>query len=275
MDRKYRDSRGDRDKDSRDSKPKEINYRDKYLLYKGLYLATKSQRSSSKNTEKCQTVSYFFDNDPDNFIDSHLCPCIKPVDVNESPPINPENKTFHYIYTTDDVIKGYCHGLSRGAKQFAEAMLLLGEAQSYDPISGISKEQFRYYTSLARNSDNIKAFIFDWDRTLTVQEGIYAIKPTVRQMLRALDLPQVNVMDVAEFYFGGNYRISQLQRLWNTLRNRNIEIWVLSSNPAIGNMPLFFLELLEAVGLPLRPDHLCFRGELTKYQFMHRYLEHH
>jgi hypothetical protein len=250
------------------------NYKNKnkYLLYKPLYLATKSKQFTSKITEKCQTISYFFDNDPYNFIDSYLCPCIKPVEVNESSPLNPENKTFHYIYTTDDVIKGYCDGLSRGARQFAEAMLLLGEAQSYDPISGISKEQFRYYTSLAKSSNNIKAFIFDWDRTLTVIEGIYAIKPTVRQMLRALDLPQVNVMDVVEFYFGGNYRICQLQRLWNTLRNRNIDIWVLSSNPAIGNMPLFFLELLEAVGLSLRPDHLCFRGELTKYQFMYRYL---
>ena len=255
---------------------KDVNYREKYLLYKSLYLASRAEKDgedSGETVNNCEALSYFFDNDPDNFSDKHLCPCIIPVTVAESQPINPENETFHYIYTSDDVIKGYCEGLSNGAKRFAEAMMLLGEAQSYDPKSGISKEQFRYYTKLAKSNNNIKAFIFDWDRTLTVLEGVYAIKPTVSQVLRGLDLPQVTVMDVAEFYFGGNYRISQLQRLWNTLRMKDIPIWILSSNPAIGEVPLFFLNLLDSVGLSIRPDHLVYRGELTKYEYMKRHLE--
>lgn len=250
------------------AKNKEVNYKEKYLLYKTLYL-----EAQAAQVEKCIALSYFFDNDPDNFSDQDLCPCIKPVTVSESEPLNPDDETFHYIYTTDDVIKGYRDGLSRGGKQYADAMLLLGEAQSYDPNSGISKEQFRYYTQLAKTQPNIKAFIFDWDRTLTVIEGVYAIRPTVGQMLRTLDLPQVTVMDVAEFYFGGNYRISRLQSLWNTLRMRDIPIWIISSNPAIGEVPLFFLNLLESVGLPIRPDHLVYRGELTKYEYMKKHLE--
>ena len=135
----------------------------------------------------------------------------------------------------------------------------------------------QYYQQLESKSyrDRIAAFIFDWDRTLTVFEGVYAIKPTVKEML-ALDsvsLSYIKVSDVASYYFGGETRVHQLQQLWKTLTDHGVEIWVLSSNPAIGEYPQFFLDLLDSINLPVDKSRLIYRDALTKYQYIKQHIQ--
>ena len=249
-------------------------YKKKYLLYKSLYLDTiaKGGNSNAYIPSSCNQISYFFDNYTYNFKDKDRCPCIIPVPVMETDPISLDSEG-NESYCTPEEFTQYCQTLSGGARQYGEAMQLLGEANGYDSLSGISIAQLNHFIKLVASSKNqLKAFIFDWDRTLTVIEGIYAIKPTVKIMLKDLDLRFITVKEVAEFYFGGKARCQLLKQLWDALREKNIDIWILSSNPSIGEFPLFFLNLLEAVGLHLEADHLAYKGDLTKYEYMEKYL---
>jgi hypothetical protein len=258
-----------------ESKPKTNRYLERYIFYKKRYLVSLvKQGGGGQLPANCRQVSYFFDNDPYNFHDKHLCPCILPVPIMESDSIATDSQG-QEIYATRETYQLYCHGLTSGAQKFGEAMLLLGEATGYDPLSGISPDQLKHFLKLVTTPNpqpKIAAFIFDWDRTLTVVEGIYSIKPTVRLMLQSLDLASIRVKDVAEYYLGGRSRYHLLRQLWKALSDQGIEIWVISSNPSIGEFPLFFLNLLESVGLHLPANRLVYRDKLTKYQYMERHL---
>lgn len=60
-------------------------YQERYIFYKKRYLANLVKRGGSGQLpDNCTDVSYFFDNDPYNFHDKHLCPCILPVPIMES-----------------------------------------------------------------------------------------------------------------------------------------------------------------------------------------------
>ncbi len=260
----------------------EINYQKKYLKYKRLYLESQRRGGQSQGPDhdvkldSSTPISYFFDNDPDNFLDQNLCPEVKPVLIKDSQPIQYGEDGELEIYVTPATYDQYCHTLNRNAQHYCLTMKNLDEAYGYDPDSGITSqqiEQFKQKVELGKPP--IKSFIFDWDRTLTVFEGVYAIKPTVKEML-ALDsvsLSYIKVSDVASYYFGGETRVHQLQQLWKTLTDHGVEIWVLSSNPAIGEYPQFFLDLLDSINLPVDKSRLIYRDALTKYQYIKQHIQ--
>ena len=211
-------------------------------------------------------VWFFYDNDRDNFADRHLCRPVIPVKIRESTTLADGN-----MVVPLGSYQQYCQKLRPAAKRFGLQLASLGEGDSYDPRAGLRKQQLLDYRVLCENYP-IGGIIFDWDRTLTVIEGVYAIKPTVLEMLRSLGLIGVRVRDVAEFYFGGQRRIEYLRRFFNVLRDRKIPIWILSSNPAIERTPQFFLDLLTSCGLAISPHHLIYRGSLTKFQYIKKYI---
>ncbi len=254
-------------------------YYKKYKKYKNLYNYQLKQEAGAN----CGYVSYFFDNDSDNFIDKHLSSNVIPIKVLESPELSDIN--LHFCNTK--CYNNYCKGLMPGAYHYGKMINILetnnGDGTGYDPISGISNAQIDHFINLVSSKqENIKCFIFDWDRTLTVFEGIYAIKPTVKGMLTTLakqsnlsnsDIPDINVRDVAEYYLGGNCRIKKLQDLWDVLTAHNIEIWILSSNPSIGDYPKFFSQLLKSVNLDVELSKICYRDDLTKYEYIKKHID--
>ncbi len=257
-----------------------LSYRQKYQKYKSLYLTLPSKvyppHIAGKEPKKSSHLSYFFDNDTDNFSDAHLCPQVIPVRVAESLP-RPRGDTLesdndNETYTTPQVYQSYCRCLTPGAQLFGQTMDRL-EPSGYDPKSGISPEQLSYYTDLVSDRSTkthtiIDHFIFDWDRTLTVLEGIYAVKPTARDVLANVGLKQLPTSEMAIYYLGGPDRVVKLKRLWKCLKARNIKIWILSSNPSVGQYPQFFVDLLGSVGLDLPRERVCYRGGLSKYQYL-------
>ena len=259
-----------------------LSYRQKYLKYKSLYLTLPSKfhppHIGGKEPKKPRHhhLSYFFDNDTDNFSDAHLCPQVIPVRVTESLPrprgdkLENDNDNDNETYTTRKIYQSYCRCLTPGAQLFGQAMDRL-EPSGYDPKSGISPEQMSYYMDLVsdRYSDTkIDHFIFDWDRTLTVLEGVYAIKPTAREVLSEVGLKHLPTSEMALYYLGGPDRVVKLKGLWKTLKAKNIKIWILSSNPSVGQYPQFFVDLLGSVGLDIPRERVCYRGGLSKYQYL-------
>jgi hypothetical protein len=217
-------------------------------------------------------ITLFFDNDRDNFIDKHLCKRVKPILIKESPIIPHPTLCF----TNKSKYRQYLNRLSTPANIFASHIIRMYnlEIDSLDPKSGIDITHISYLINNI-SPKRISAIILDWDRTLTKFEGIMAIKPRCQLLLDELLIShKVQIKHIAEYYLGGRTRIKYLHTLWSWCKSNQISIYILSSNPSIGRVPLFFWDLLKSVNLPIKKKHLIYRGHLTKYQYIQQHLTH-
>ena len=172
-------------------------------------------------------------------------------------------------YTSINRYNEYLAGLNYGAFLYGQCVRRLTKfgIDSYDPKSGINKHHVR--NLLFPHMKNLRSIIFDWDRTLTVFEGLYSISANVEDMLVEFNLMgQVTIKDVAEYYLGGSKRIRLLRKVWEVARKNKIPIYILSSNPSVGRNPTFFYQLLASVKLNVPLKNIIFRGERTKYEYI-------
>jgi hypothetical protein len=67
-----------------------------------------------------------------------------------------------------------------------------------------------------------KTVFFDWDQTLSMMEGIYALYPL-----------QYNVTyrEMAEYYTGGSKRLNHLNAMYTELTLSGVEVYILTNNP--------------------------------------------
>ena len=210
----------------------------------------------------------FFDNDPLNFKDEYLCTNIKTILIPDTPITNLKS----LVFTSLQNYQNYINHLSHQAHIFAKTLnqIYKSNIDAWDPISGLQKTHVQ---KIIQYPFPIKAVILDWDRTLSVFEGIFVNGPTVEYVIQELKLQNIiKPQHIAEYYLGGSQRIYTLQVLWNWLYKNNIQIYILSSNPSIGRFPTFFSQLLNSVHLTIRTDHILYRGNLTKFQFIKQQL---
>ena len=92
----------------------EPNYLEKYLKYKKLYLETLKRQQGGVNTRS--PISYFFDNDPDNFIDKHLCPNVMHILIQDSEPIHSDGD--NEIFVTPNEYLNYCNRLPKSVQPY-------------------------------------------------------------------------------------------------------------------------------------------------------------
>jgi hypothetical protein len=105
-------------------------------------------------------------------------------------------------------------------------------SESYDPVSGIQEPHITDILEpwIESRPEGKHIAIFDWDRTLTIMEGI-----------RLSNLPGLSVIgkDPREYYInllthvcGGPERFAMLQAMFKKLRDANIHILILTNNPS-------------------------------------------
>ena len=161
----------------------------------------------------------------------------------------------------------YKNSLSGLAESTADVVenLILSQGQqivNLDLISGINQEHINYliqWVTWQKQQGNTRLVaIFDWDRTLSVIEGLWAFGTNgLDGMLEYLqDLytqyPNnfiqtalqnfffVTILGFVEFYCGGANRVAMLQQMFNFLYQENVHVIVLTNNPTcITNQPLF------------------------------------
>lgn len=117
----------------------------------------------------------------------------------------------------------YINHFKRFGNSYAELTVKNG-GEHVVPSRGITANQ---HTELLQNIDKIpgkKIAIFDWDRTITVIEG----------MLKILDhnmIPEHNMIpDMIVYLCGGEERLSRLQEMFSELHRKNVEVFILSNN---------------------------------------------
>ena len=193
---------------------------------------------------------------------------------------------------TFEELNEYLQTLSPRARDFGYTEYVTYKSTtSFDPASGMNELDITKAKNAA-TSGFLKAFLLDWDRTLTIAEGVLCevgrgtitdlknyigkrnkfYTDTVDKALLgstkpATEYSAVNLArdltrgDMAEYYFGGNERMEKLRSLWEVAREHNIEIYILTANPNAGKkkQPLrrkVFLEILAETGLDLPDDHM-------------------
>ncbi len=211
-------------------------------------------------------ISLFFDNDGNNFLDRYHCKNVIPILVDD---MNDEFSDQYNTYTSINKYNEYLAGLNYGAYLYGQCVRKMNRfgIDSYDPRSGVNKRHVR--DLLYPYMKQLRSIIFDWDRTLTVFEGLYSISTNVVDMLDEFNLKgQVSIKDVAEYYLGGCKRVRLLRKVWKAAYKNKIPIYILSSNPSVGKNPTFFYQLLASVNLHVPLKNIIFRGDRTKYEYI-------
>ena len=212
-----------------------------------------------------QVYNFFLDNDYTNFIDKNLVPNLKPILIPDSIKDFPP-------YCSVKQYDNYIGKLSNGAKLVALWFYSKGQWTNYDPLSGLKGHLLSNLIDFTKYN-RVGTIIFDWDRTLTVTEGVL-LEQTIKDFLIKTGLEKKGVVprDLAEYYFGGNKRIERLKKLWSNLKHQGSDIWIVSSNNGISEYHYFFAELLYILGLAVNPSQIIYRGAISKYTYIKKYI---
>jgi hypothetical protein len=115
------------------------------------------------------------------------------------------------------------------------------EHDMFDIYSGMQEREFTIINTWVNRSVGPRTAVFDWDRTLTMVEGIRLgqvppgiIRETVAQYYPGL-VPVNYVEDMLIYLCGGLQRLKSLRNMFVYLRANSIDIKILTNNPAAGN----------------------------------------
>lgn len=221
-------------------------------------------------------AAIFLDNDEKNInlvascgnkIATILIPC------NERPAVNIDSPT----------MLEYVNSLSPEGSEAARTIHMMAHAiqsqiESYDPTSGIRASHVEdvknwVLEQQAENPNKRLAALFDWDRTLTLIEGIWSFgSDGLAGIPRALlphfksfkNLPSamerwntITPQGFAEYYFGGPERISMLQEMFDFLYEKKVDIFILTYNATCFNNRLLMEEMMNILTRNRHVGYLC------------------
>jgi len=104
---------------------------------------------------------------------------------------------------------------------------------AFDPVSGIETKHIQVLNRWLRTAEGKKAAIFDWDRTLTKVEGFYPLVNSTQRFLYE---------DTLLYLFGGHKRLAKIRAMFKKLHEQDVEIFILTNNPASTTM--FFKRMI-------------------------------
>ncbi len=93
------------------------------------------------------------------------------------------------------------------------------------PCVGITDDHINNIIEWSYNNNVDKYIFFDWDRTITVVEGIIIPKLPSTYSTYGIDIE-----DVLNYLLGGNERKENLKNMFNILGNNNVKIYIITNN---------------------------------------------
>lgn len=121
------------------------------------------------------------------------------------------------------------------------------DGDAFDSLSGIKREDVRKFESWAKDTENIRrrAIFLDWDRTITIFEGIAVGYLRDKQRSFKDVFPRVNIEDTLLYLCGGSLRLSMLRSMLKDAYNDRIDIYLLTNNSACSYR--FFKEIIDGL----------------------------
>lgn len=196
-------------------------------------------------------VIHFYDNDLKNSNNSHLCPFILFKWVNAS-----GNVTGRNAQTEDwDEYRKYdkqCVQLFEEGSKARKLADFIGDKHHYDIYAGHEviengkRQCFFGHVMRAAVSRRVVGFVFDWDRTLQVMEGIipYSLQ-TWKQQANFSNIEDT-VEALSEYHAGGKMRLAKLRVMFAAIGKKPVTI--VSANVAIEQIPTVYMAILENWG---------------------------
>lgn len=115
----------------------------------------------------------------------------------------------------------------------------LGEP--FMPSQGMTKEMIDDLITWSACDGHLKTVYLDWDRTMTVVEGV--IQPTA-SMTEDNILKDVTPIDILEYILGGPERFRMMQSLLKKLEENQVSVYILTNNSTAAFFPAYFRYIL-------------------------------
>jgi hypothetical protein len=183
----------------------------------------------------------FFDNSQDRIDEvSSMCPTIRCVKIPEKMVATPPDMLW-----TDPIIRPFLIAIgdnNKYLKALREREELAGDR--YDEVSGIHPPDI---LELGEWMDSIPAgesaaVIFDWDRTITVIEGLFGFNKIKRfeehyqpsSGMSVEEFQRIFREDTITYLLGGLERIAYIREMLNIIHANGIAIFILTNNGSCG-----------------------------------------
>jgi len=212
-----------------------MSYQLKYKLYLEKYLNLQIQLGGTN--KKVFEHAIFFDNSEINISGTNgvcvICKNMKCVKVNETSP-KP------LIPWNDSPLKEYL--VSIGPNTYVDIIKTLWDEAAYDAISGINKREISIFSKWKKETKSFKnrAAIFDWDRTITLMEGMISLNNAntiteLRSILavnnpKVINLSDIIIEDMLIYLLGGVNRLKRMRKLFKKCFTSNIQIIILTNS---------------------------------------------
>lgn len=194
-----------------------------------------------------------------------------------------EEKQKNKLYDIMDTYKrlGWSNGYSYDQAVQNTELELIDHDGLYS--GGLYYVDFFEHVEKAAKSKTCRHFIFDWDRTLQVLEGMLGFSDgsTTRQYMNDEDItgmatfleyyiksekPSINQLGklLAIYHAGGSKRLKKLKKMFKTINNSNIPVTIISSSIAIRNASDIYRYILKEWGCKNATLHFSPPGEKCK-----------
>lgn len=137
-------------------------------------------------------------------------------------------------YTGNQTYIDYFAAQDNKYAQFLRDSIEAADAKTIDkiigkayPNRGITDVQMTNLDTWSKTPNVDKYVLFDWDRTITVVEGMYFNSFEGRSLEQMIDS---NIDHVLLFIMGGEERLSKIRRLFQTLKTNGVHIYIITHN---------------------------------------------
>lgn len=199
--------------------------------------------------EKMYDAAIFFDNDTNNFYepDKGVCEVCPEDDKMRCIPIN-ETENIQKCKWDEEPLKSYIKQFGN-ENIYLNALRILYDSDKFDVVSGIQDNEFYILNDWIEETESLgdrRAAIFDWDRTLTMFEGLVLGRGSVRNLLQQFIkmtplksakhdslqdfTKEITSEDILLYLLGGEERLAKIREMFQNCYTNQISIYILTNN---------------------------------------------
>ena len=213
------------------------------------------------------TSAIFFDNEHQHIADfTKKLPAIESIKVNDTNlPYYPSSR----LDVLGSDVNVYIMSENLGDNFYVKLLEKMDNIDNYDKLSGISNKEISKLKNWVERtaSQERRAAIFDWDRTITKIEG--ATLPKTNENITLTDYFLTNsygvptegvniVEDYLTYLCGGKARLTSIRNMFNLCKDNNIDIIILTNNGACLTTTYIFRDLINNLVSPLPEKPITF-----------------
>jgi len=208
---------------------------------------------ASSSSFEPYTAAIFFDNEQNNITSvGSICPTITSIKVPESERKNIYSPAYPIIKYNQSPLKEYI--IINGFETNGYYRFCLGAGQvddTFDSVSGLKQEHSAILSNWIQSTDPTtkRVAIFDWDRTITLFEGILGGNQasTLNELFEKYGVSDdPNPVESALLYLcGGAGRLGMLRGMFQNCVNNNVDVIILTNNNSASGVP--FQEIIRGI----------------------------